>query len=81
MGDGGTGTKFDWNKLKGLDIKKPFFLSGGILPDDYDNLLDFRKDMVGKDLFAVDINSKFEISPGIKDIKLVNSFVNNIKRL
>lgn len=80
-GYGGTGTKFDWNKLKGLDIKKPFFLSGGILPDDYDNLLDFRKDAVGKDLFAVDINSKFEISPGIKDIKLVNSFVNNIKRL
>ncbi len=80
-GYGGTGTKFDWNKLKGLNIKKPFFLSGGIMPDDYENILDFRKDVVGKDLFAVDINSKFEITSGIKDIKMVNSFVNNIKRL
>ncbi|MEI6184794.1 MAG: phosphoribosylanthranilate isomerase [Bacteroidota bacterium] len=80
-GYGGTGTKFDWTKLMGLDIKKPFFLSGGIQPEDYHKLQEFRKDSVGKDLFAVDINSKFEISPGVKDINLVNSFVNNIKRL
>ena len=79
-GYGGTGTKFDWTKLMGLDIKKPFFLSGGIQPDDYIKIIEFRKDSVGKDLFSVDINSKFEISPGVKDINLVNSFVNNIKR-
>ncbi len=80
-GYGGTGTKFDWTKLMGLDIKKPFFLSGGIQPEDYEKILEFRMDSVGKDLFAVDINSKFEITSGIKDIKMVNSFVNNIKRL
>ena len=81
IGYGGTGIKFDWNRLKGLNINKPFFLSGGISPDDYDKILDLRQDVVGKDLFSVDINSRFEISPGIKDIKLVNSFVNSIKKI
>ena len=81
IGYGGTGIKFDWNRLKGLNINKPFFLSGGISPDDYDKILDLRQDVVGKDLFSVDINSRFEISPVIKDIKLVNSFVNSIKKI
>lgn len=78
-GYGGTGKKFNWQLLKGQNIRKPFFLSGGISPDDADNLKTFHDDPVAKDLFAVDINSKFEIMPGVKDMDLVKQFVTKVK--
>jgi len=65
--------------LKGLNIRKPFFLSGGIQPDDLDNLREFATDPVAKDLFSIDINSKFELSPGIKDMGKVKNFVTKLK--
>lgn len=77
-GYGGTGHKFDWNKLKGLNIGKSFLIAGGISPDDVDNLKEFAKDPVAKDLFAVDINSKFEISPGVKDLDKIRKFVKDL---
>lgn len=78
-GYGGTGKKFNWEVLKGMNIKKPFFLSGGIQPEDTDKLKLFKQDPVAKDLFSVDINSKFEITHGIKDIEKVKNFVNALK--
>ncbi len=71
---GGTGKKFNWEKLKGINIKKPFFLSGGISADDAEDIKSFLLDDVAKDLFALDINSRFEVMPGIKDIELVKRF-------
>jgi len=79
VGYGGTGKKFNWQLLKGQNIRKPFFLSGGISPDDAENLKLFQNDPVAKDLFAVDINSKFEIMPGVKDMDKVKDFVTKIK--
>ncbi|MFY8003621.1 MAG: phosphoribosylanthranilate isomerase, partial [Chitinophagaceae bacterium] len=78
-GYGGTGKKFNWEVLKGLSINKPFFLSGGIQPSDISALLEFKKDSVAKDLFSIDINSRFEISPGVKDMPLIRSFVTQLK--
>ena len=75
---GGTGRKFDWKRLNGLNIGKPFFLSGGIEPTDGELVKDFMKDPVAKDLFVVDINSRFESSPGIKDMSKVKSFVDEL---
>lgn len=77
-GYGGTGHKFNWDKLKGLNIDKPFFIGGGISPEDPRLLLEFARDPVAKDLFAVDINSKFEISPGVKDMVKVKQFVKDL---
>ena len=77
-GYGGTGKKFDWTMLNNSDIGKPFFLSGGIEPGDEDRLNEFVKEPVAKALFAVDINSRFEVSPGIKDMKKVKNFVTNL---
>lgn len=77
-GYGGTGKKFDWNILKGHNIGKPFFLSGGIQPDDTKALREFAEEPVAKALFAVDINSKFETSPGIKDMKMVEKFIKEL---
>jgi phosphoribosylanthranilate isomerase len=67
---GGTGVQFDWNLLRKRRIEKPFFLAGGI------GLLDVPKVKTFKhpDFFAVDINSKFEVSPGVKDLDMVKMF-------
>jgi phosphoribosylanthranilate isomerase len=78
---GGTGEKFDWTILKNLTIDKPFFLSGGIGPEDVASLQAFSESPVAKDLFSIDINSKFESSPGIKNMDMVESFIHQIKRI
>jgi phosphoribosylanthranilate isomerase len=80
-GYGGTGKQFDWNILRGLQIGKPFFLSGGIGPDDAAKLAQFAKEPVAKDLFSIDVNSKFETSPGIKDMEVLTKFIPLIKPL
>ena len=76
---GGTGRKFNWNRLKGLQIHKPFFLSGGIEPTDVPTVKEFMNDGVAKDMIAVDINSRFETSPGVKDMQKVATFISELK--
>jgi len=71
---GGSGKKFNWQILMDVNIRKPFFLAGGIAADDADELKAFARLPVAKDLFAIDINSKFEILPGVKDIELIKMF-------
>ena len=78
---GGTGKKFDWNLLKGLTIGKPFFLSGGIEEGDIGKIKEFAKETVAKDLFSIDVNSKFEISSGIKDIEKLKKFIAEVKTI
>lgn len=80
-GYGGTGKQFDWNILRGLQIGKPFFLSGGIGPDDAEKLGQFAKEPVAKDLFSIDVNSKFESSPGVKEVEKLKTFVVSIKNI
>ncbi|MBI2273250.1 MAG: phosphoribosylanthranilate isomerase [Bacteroidetes bacterium] len=80
-GYGGTGKQFDWNILRGLAVGKPFFLSGGIGPDDAEKLAHFAKEPVAKDLFSIDVNSKFEITPGIKDMEALTRFIPLVKQL
>jgi phosphoribosylanthranilate isomerase len=72
---GGSGKQFDWSLLNNLDIKVPFLLSGGIGTDDLDSILKFSH----PNFKGIDINSKFEISAGLKDVEKVNFFVDAIK--
>jgi len=72
---GGTGQQFDWKILKKAKIEKPFFLSGGIGPDDVQKVRSFSH----PDFFAIDINSKFEISPGVKDMAAILKFLQGFK--
>ena len=69
---GGSGNKFDWEILSAYKGTKPFFLSGGIAPEDAENIarLNFPQ------LFAVDLNSRFETAPGMKDIDSIRRFLN-----
>ena len=78
-GYGGTGKKFNWDQLKQGHIDKLFFLSGGIEPGDTEKLKVFAKEPVAGKMFSVDINSKFETSPGVKDMKKVKAFIEGVK--
>lgn len=72
---GGTGMKFDWEILSRARIEKPFFLSGGIGPDDVTKIKTFGH----PDFFAIDINSRFETAPGVKDMAKLLKFVKELK--
>lgn len=78
---GGTGKKFNWDALKNEEIGKPYFLGGGIGPDDTESVKQFMGSKAAKALFAVDVNSRFEKSPGVKDMLLVEKFQLSIKNL
>jgi phosphoribosylanthranilate isomerase len=73
---GGTGLPFDWSILSKAKIEKPFFLSGGIGPDDAAKIKAFKH----PDFFGIDINSKFEKSPGVKDMVAVLQFKQALKK-
>jgi phosphoribosylanthranilate isomerase len=72
---GGTGAHFNWELLKGNAIGKPYFLSGGIGPNDIGGIEVMEKTKAGMDLFALDINSQFEIEPGIKNLEKIKTFI------
>lgn len=71
---GGNGVKFNWKVLEKYPFEKPFFLSGGIGIEDAVQLKKIKSTKLP--IFAVDINSKFEIEPGLKDTNKVKSFKN-----
>ena len=73
---GGNGTTFDWKVLENYGSKKPFFLSGGIGLDEIDLVNEILK--TDLPIFAIDLNSKFEIEPGLKNTKLLSSFKQKI---
>lgn len=67
---GGTGKLFNWELLQTYPYQHPYFLSGGIGPDQLDELLALEHPA----LFAADVNSKFETAPGVKDMDKVQQF-------
>lgn len=72
---GGADQQFDWSLLSKSRIEKPFFLSGGIGLDDAAKVKAFRH----SDFYAIDINSKFEKEPGVKDMALILKFLQALK--
>lgn len=65
---GGNGTTFDWKVLEQYPSTKPFFLSGGIGIEELDSINEILK--TNLPIYAIDVNSKFEIEPGLKNIEL-----------
>ncbi|HAI79715.1 MAG TPA: phosphoribosylanthranilate isomerase [Chryseobacterium sp.] len=66
---GGTGKTFNWQILNELEIPKPYFLSGGISPINFNDIQNIRQQP-----FAIDINSKFETEAGNKDLEKIKNF-------
>lgn len=75
---GGNGISFDWEVLKDYQSKTPFFLSGGIGPEDVEAVKElyhtFEKRQKGHLLYAIDVNSKFETAPAVKDAEALRMF-------
>lgn len=72
---GGSGLKFDWSILQHYPSETPFFLSGGISPDDAKII----RELSLPNLFGIDINSRFEINPGNKDLTKIEHFIKELK--
>ena len=73
---GGSGEKFDWSMLENYTGHTPFFLSGGIGPDDVENI----KNLSHPKLTGLDLNSGFEDEPGLKNIEKLKHFIEEIKK-
>ncbi len=69
---GGNGRRFDWSVLKRYPSQKPFFLSGGIGPKDHKAIASIIS--LNLPLYALDINSRFETVPGLKNIESIKAF-------
>lgn len=72
---GGNGEKFDWSVLEAYHGDTPFLLSGGIGPDDAERVRSFHHPKC----IGIDLNSRFEIAPGLKDINKLRAFLAKVK--
>jgi phosphoribosylanthranilate isomerase len=75
---GGNGYTFDWNVLENYPSNKPFFLSGGIGLEQVANIKEFKNSEASKHCYALDVNSRFEIEAGLKNIELLKEFKDNV---
>lgn len=73
---GGNGKQFDWTVLNAYNGTTPFLLSGGIGPDDAPRIRSFHHPL----LAGIDLNSRFETSPAVKDINQLNNFIKTIRQ-
>ena len=71
---GGNGYTFNWNILKDYPSTKPYFLSGGIGFDEIEKIKKFKESPASNYCYALDVNSKFEIEPGLKNIEELEKF-------
>lgn len=77
---GGNGYTFNWKVLKDYPSTKPYFLSGGIGLEEADNIAEFLRKQESEYCHAIDVNSKFEIEPGLKDLKKLEVFKKRINK-
>ncbi|WP_395625475.1 phosphoribosylanthranilate isomerase [Daejeonella sp.] len=73
---GGSGLTFDWQILRAYTEEKPFFLSGGLAPENIKEIHDLAFDQ----LYGLDLNSRFESAPGLKDIESLQSTFEFIRK-
>ncbi len=76
---GGSGAKFDWDVLTAYDGDVPFLLSGGIGPEDAEILASHPSPLTSKKCVGIDLNSRFETVPGIKDVAALRLFISEIR--
>jgi phosphoribosylanthranilate isomerase len=74
---GGTGQKFNWEKIRQYSYNVPFFLSGGIGPNDTGVIRKLKHPA----FFAIDINSRFEVETGLKNVNQIKAFIKEIKTI
>jgi phosphoribosylanthranilate isomerase len=77
---GGNGLIFSWEVLKDYPSTKPYFLSGGIGLEEIEKIKEFQQSPESKYCYALDVNSKFEIAPGLKDVGALKEFKKEVMR-
>ncbi len=77
---GGNGYTFDWQLLSTYTSDVPFFLSGGIGPANIPELTEFLASPLSLKCKAIDVNSKFEVSPGLKNTKELKTFITILQK-
>ncbi len=75
---GGNGYRFDWSLLNDYPSTKPFFLSGGIGIDEVEDIKKFKASDASKYCYSLDVNSKFELEPGLKNVGVLREFINKL---
>ena len=73
---GGSGEQFDWSVLSQYEGTTPFLLSGGIGPDDAERIKTFHHERC----IGIDLNSRFELAPALKDVRQLKEFLKKVKR-
>lgn len=73
---GGSGKQFDWSILEAYHGETPFLLSGGLRPESAHAIRSFHHPR----LAGIDLNSGFEIEPGLKDVEKLKRFIHDIKQ-
>lgn len=73
---GGNGSQFDWDLLQAYRGSRPFLLSGGIGPGDEERVKAFR----APGCMGIDLNSRFETAPGLKDAEALKTFIEQIRQ-
>ncbi len=77
---GGNGVAFDWRVLEGYTLDKPYFLSGGIGLENAFEITEFLKKDYAKHCCGIDLNSKLETQPGLKNLETLKDFFQQIKQ-
>lgn len=72
---GGSGQKFNWELMGEYDLGHPFFISGGINPSDTTNIMT----VANPAFHGIDLNSRFETRPGLKDIEKLKQFIKELR--
>ena len=72
---GGSGNQFDWSLLQRYRGTTPFLLSGGLNLYSAKAIRQFRHPRFA----GIDLNSRFEIRPGVKDVERIRQFIHQIK--
>lgn len=73
---GGSGQQYSWSVLESYNGQKPFLLSGGIGPEDAERVRNFHHPKC----IGIDLNSRFETAPGLKNIEKIKQFLNELCR-
>jgi phosphoribosylanthranilate isomerase len=75
---GGAGVKFDWSILERYDSEVPFLLAGGISENDIEAIAQLKSQ--NPQLYGLDLNSKFETEPALKNVEKLESFLSGLNR-
>ena len=77
---GGNGYTFNWDVLMDYPSTTPYFLSGGIGINEIENIKAFKESSASKYCYAIDVNSRFEIEPGLKNIEELEEFKQELNK-